>query len=102
MKKFLCGMVAVCAIVLFVYVVCQDTKEETFVVPVSELSEINEHFWGGYVEVVYNGETYVGDYSLFDVYHATLESVTLRKTNVFCNINVSCNITATKFKEIEY
>lgn len=94
-------MVAVCAIVLFVYVVCQDIKEETFVVPVSELSEINEHFWGGYVEVVYNGETYVGDYSLFDVYHATLESVTLRKTTLR-KTNVSCNIIATKFKEIEY
>ena len=94
-------MVAVCAIVLFVYVVCQDTKEETFVVPVSELSEINEHFWGGYVEVVYNGEIYVGDYSLFDVYHATLESVTLRKTTLL-KTNVSCNIIATKFKEIEY
>lgn len=94
-------MVAVCAIVLFVYVVCQDTKEETFVVPVSELSEINEHFWGGYVEVVYNGEIYVGDYSLFDMYHATLESVTLRKTTLL-KTNVSCNIIATKFKEIEY
>lgn len=94
-------MVAVCAIVLFVYVVCQDTKEETFVVPVSELSEINEHFWGGYVEVVYNGEIYVGDYSLFDMYHATLESVTLRKTTLR-KTNVSCNIIATKFKEIEY
>lgn len=94
-------MVAVCAIVLFVYVVCQDIKEETFVVPVSELSEINEHFWGGYVEVVYNGEVYVGDYSLFNVYHATLESVTLRKTTLR-KTNVSCNIIATKFKEIEY
>lgn len=93
MRKFLCGVVAVCAVTCMLY---QGMREETFVVPASELSKINEHFWGNYVEVVYNGETYVGDCGLFDMCHATLESVTLRKTGV------SNDIVATEFKEVEY
>lgn len=74
----------------------QVNAEETVLeVPASELGEFHVWAFRGYAEVVYNGESYTGDSRFFNVYHATLEKVTLHKKGFFNDI-VSAD-----YKEIE-
>ena len=96
MKKILYDVAMLCIMAVATCVVYQmNVKETVFEVPVSELSEFHVWAFRGYSEVVYNGESYTGDLKLFDVYHATLEKVTLRKKGFFNDI------VSTEYKEIE-
>ena len=96
MKKILYYVAMLCIMIVVTCVVYQvNAKETVFEVPASELSEFHVWVFRGYSEVVYNGESYTGDLELFDVYHATLEKVALRKKGFFNDI------VSTEYKEIE-
>ena len=79
MRKFLCGMVAVCAIILSVCVIYQvNAKESTYMVHVSELDGLHVWSFRGYAEAVYNGVSYTASTKMFP-WDKTANKLTLRE-----------------------
>jgi hypothetical protein len=79
MKKFLCGMVAVCAIIVSVCVIYQvNAKESTYMVRVSELDGFHVWSFRGYAEAVYNGASYTSSTKMFP-WGKTASKLTLRE-----------------------
>lgn len=79
MRKFLCSVIAACAIIVSVCVIYQvNAKESTYIVSVFELDGLHVWSFRGYAEAVYNGVSYTASTKMFP-WGKTASKLTLRE-----------------------